>query len=112
MNKILFIGAGNMAYAIACGISNAKLVNDENIFLFDKNPEQLSKFPSTFSKSDDLNEAISMSDYVVVLSKGPSIVKNIYKIELDKKGIPTENRKDNKFNYYFDLIYKELDNIV
>lgn len=53
-----------------------------------------------------------MADYVVVLSKGPSIVKNIYKIELDNKDKPTINRKDSKFNYYFDLIYKELDNIV
>ena len=59
-----------------------------------------------------IGEAISMADYVVVLSKGPSIVKNIYKIELDNKSLPTLNRKDNKFNYYFDLIYKELDNIV
>lgn len=67
---------------------------------------------TTIMVTHDISEAISMADYVVVLSKGPSIVKNIYKIELDNKDIPTKNRKDNKFNYYFDLIYKELDNIV
>lgn len=67
---------------------------------------------TTIMVTHDLNEAISMADYVVVLSKGPSIVKNIYKIDLDNKGLPTENRKDSKFNYYFDLIYGELDNIV
>jgi NitT/TauT family transport system ATP-binding protein len=60
----------------------------------------------------DLNEAISMADYVVVLSKGPSIVKNMYKIDLECKGSPSTRRKDSKFNYYFDLIYGELDNIV
>lgn len=67
---------------------------------------------TTIMVTHDLNEAISMADYVVVLSKGPSVVKNIYKIDLDNKGLPTDNRKDNKFNYYFDLIYGELDNIV
>ena len=67
---------------------------------------------TTIMVTHDLQEAIAMADYVVVLSKGPSIVKNVYKIELDNKGLPTLNRKDNKFNYYFDLIYKDLDNIV
>ena len=67
---------------------------------------------TTIMVTHDLNEAISMADYVVVLSKRPSVVKNIYKIDLDNKGLPTDNRKDNKFNYYFDLIYGELDNIV
>lgn len=67
---------------------------------------------TTIMVTHDLQEAIAMADYVIVLSKGPSIVKNIYKIELDNKRLPTLNRKDNKFNYYFDLIYKDLDNIV
>ena len=67
---------------------------------------------TTIMVTHDLHEAIAMADYVVVLSKGPSIVKNIYKIELDNNDLPTLNRKDNKFNYYFDLIYKDLDNIV
>ena len=67
---------------------------------------------TTIMVTHDLQEAIAMADYVVVLSKGPSIVKNVYKIDLDNKGLPTLNRKDNKFNYYFDLIYKDLDNIV
>lgn len=67
---------------------------------------------TTIMVTHDLQEAIAMADYIVVLSKGPSIVKNIYKIELDNKGLPTLNRKDNKFNYYFDLIYKDLDTIV
>ena len=49
---------------------------------------------TTIMVTHDLNEAISMADYVVVLSKGPSVVKNIYKIDLDSKGLPTENRKD------------------
>lgn len=67
---------------------------------------------TTIMVTHDLNEAISMADYVVVLSKGPSIVKNMYKIDLECKGSPSTRRKDSKFNYYFDLIYGELDNIV
>lgn len=67
---------------------------------------------TTIMVTHDLNEAISMADYVIVLSKGPSIIKNIYKIDLDNKDLPTKNRKDNKFNYYFDLIYEDLDKIV
>ena len=67
---------------------------------------------TTIMVTHDLNEAISMADYVVVLSKGPSIVKNMYKIDLECKGSPSTRRKDSNFNYYFDLIYGELDNIV
>ena len=76
MKKILFIGAGNMAYAIACGIANAKLVKDENIILFDKNEEQLKKFPSTFSLASDLNDAISAADYVFFSVK-PQNIKEV-----------------------------------
>lgn len=67
---------------------------------------------TTIMVTHDINEAIAMADYVIVLSKGPSVVKNIYSIDLEKKGLPSQNRKDNKFNYYFDLVYKDLDNIV
>ncbi len=60
----------------------------------------------------DISSAISMADKIIVLSKGPSIIKNIYQIKLTKKDIPTINRQDDKFNYYYDLIMKDLDNIV
>lgn len=55
-----------------------------------------------------IGEAISMADKVVVLSKGPAKVKSIYKIELDNKNIPTNNRKDKKFEFYYSLISKDL----
>ena len=67
---------------------------------------------TTIMVNHDLNEAISMADYVVVLSKGPSTVKNMYKIDLNCKELPSAKRKDINFNYYFDLIYKELDTVV
>lgn len=58
----------------------------------------------------DIAESVSVASKVIVLSKGPSIIKNIYNIELDNKDIPTNNRKDNKFNYYNEMIWKDLDN--
>lgn len=67
---------------------------------------------TTIMVTHDIGEAISMADKVIVLSKGPSIIKNIYNIELDKKDIPTKNRKDNKFNYYYDMIWKDMDTNV
>lgn len=57
----------------------------------------------------DIAEAISMSDRIILLSKRPAIIKNIYNIELEKKLNPTENRKDKNFVKYYEMIWKELD---
>lgn len=57
----------------------------------------------------DIAEAISLSDRIVVMSKRPSIVKNIYDVELENKSNPIENRKDKKFSYYYDILWRELD---
>lgn len=65
---------------------------------------------TTIMVTHDIGEAISMADKVIVLSKCPSVVKNSYYIELDKKDCPIKNRKDKRFNYYYDLIWKDLDN--
>lgn len=50
-----------------------------------------------------------MSDRVIVISKRPGVVKSIYNIELDKKLTPINNRKDKKFNFYYDKIWRDLD---
>lgn len=66
---------------------------------------------TTLMVTHDISEAISMADKVVVLSKSPAVVKSIYNIELDNKDLPTINRKDSKFNYYYDLIWNDLNNV-
>lgn len=66
---------------------------------------------TTVMVTHDIGEAISMADKVVVLSKSPAVVKSIYNIELDNKDLPTINRKDSKFNYYYDLIWNDLNNV-
>ena len=64
---------------------------------------------TTIMVTHDIGEAISMADKVIVLSKSPAKIKSVYNIELINKELPTSNRKDEKFNYYYDLIWKELD---
>ena len=57
----------------------------------------------------DINEAISMGDKVIVLSNRPAYIKNIYNIEMDNKTIPSKNRNNPKFNYYYNLIWKDFE---
>lgn len=56
-----------------------------------------------------IGEAISMSDRVVVLSKRPAVVKNIYEINLTGKSTPINNRKCPEFSLYYDKIWRDLD---
>ncbi len=57
----------------------------------------------------DIAEAVSLADRVIVLSKRPCTVKSIYDISLNNKTNPIDNRKDSKFNYYYDMIWRDLD---
>lgn len=57
----------------------------------------------------DLAEAISMADRIVVLSKRPSVIKNIYEINLSDKSTPINNRKCKEFAHYYDLIWRDID---
>ena len=85
MKKILFIGAGNMANAIASGISKSKIVNDKDIILFDKNVEQYSKFNSEFSYAKDLNSGILLADYIFISVKPQNIKEVLSEINVDIK---------------------------
>ncbi len=57
----------------------------------------------------DISEAVAMANKVYVLSKRPSTVKKVYKIELENSTNPINNRKDKKFMEYYDVLWKELD---
>lgn len=58
----------------------------------------------------DISEAISMSDYVVVLSKRPGTIKSVYKIVLTcSEHTPIKNREAPEFRGYFNKIWQELD---
>ena len=64
---------------------------------------------TTILISHDIAECVSMCDRIIVLSKRPAIVKKEIKIKLKENKIPSENRKDELFNYYYDLVWSDLD---
>ncbi|MDA8228304.1 MAG: ABC transporter ATP-binding protein [Desulfitobacterium hafniense] len=58
----------------------------------------------------DIAESISMADRVIVLSKRPGTVKNIYEISLScDNRTPLCSREAPEFRAYFQNIWKELD---
>lgn len=58
----------------------------------------------------DIPESISMADRVIVLSKRPATIKNIYDIRLScAKRTPICSRDTPEFKTYFNHIWKELD---
>lgn len=67
---------------------------------------------SAIMVTHDLAEAISMADRVIVLTKRPARIKNIYNIEFEERLSPLEIRKTNKFFEYYDLIWKDIDKNV
>ena len=56
----------------------------------------------------DIEEAICMSDRILLLSKAPSRIIKEYKIDIDKSLTPIEKRLDSMMNYYFKKILKDF----
>lgn len=67
---------------------------------------------TTILISHDIAECVSFCDRIIVLSKRPAVIKNVYSIDLEQKSIPSKNRRDKLFNYYYDLIWSDLDKNV
>ena len=67
---------------------------------------------SAIMVTHDIAEAISLSQRIILLTKRPATIKEIYEINLEENKTPTENRKDKNFIKYYDAIWKELDNHV
>jgi NitT/TauT family transport system ATP-binding protein len=58
----------------------------------------------------DISESISMSDRVILLSKRPGTVKNVYTIKLScNNRTPLSSREAPEFRYFFQEIWKGLD---
>ncbi len=64
---------------------------------------------TTILVTHNIEEAITFSDKVIILSKRPSTIKNIINIDIHNDESIYNRRKDIKYNYYFDLIWKDLD---
>lgn len=56
----------------------------------------------------DINEAISMSDKIIVLSARPGRVKTIHTLDFDKKLTPFERRNSKNTKKLFDTIWSEI----
>ncbi len=59
----------------------------------------------------DIAEAISMCDRIIILTNRPGTIKEIIDISLDCQGerTPLKTRESDKFKYYFNKLWKELD---
>ncbi len=64
---------------------------------------------TTIIISHDIAECVSLCDRVAIMSKRPGTIKNIYDINLLNKELPSINRTDDKFYYYYDILWKEID---
>lgn len=81
-----------------------RLAVSDDVYRIIKNEKK-----SAIMVTHDIAEAVSMSDRIIVLTGRPSKIKSIYEIKLENKSTPINNRKDNKFSYYYDTIWKDID---
>lgn len=64
---------------------------------------------TTIMVTHDLSEALSISSRVIVISKRPSKIKNIYSLNFDKDLSPLERRNTNIFNEYLNILWRDID---
>lgn len=67
---------------------------------------------SAIMVTHNLEEALTMSDTIIVLSKRPSHIKNIYVLDFDKDLSAMEKKKTDLFLKYYNLIWKDIDENV
>lgn len=66
---------------------------------------------TTILISHDIAEAISLSDRVVVLSKRPGSIKEIYDILIPQETLPSRKRQTLEFNKLYKQIWSEIDHV-
>ena len=77
--KMLFVGGGNIAGAVACGLVNGKSVPAEFITVYDINETQLVKFKQIGIKTTTSLESGLQNAEVVFLAVKPNIVASVMK---------------------------------
>ena len=65
-----------MASAIAGGIVNSKMIEPEQIYLYDKNVNQYAKFNFNYSSVDSIESGVNIADYIF-LSVKPQNIKEV-----------------------------------
>lgn len=56
----------------------------------------------------DIQEAISMSDRIIILSHRPAVVRRVLTLDFAPDLTPFERRESKQFSHYFDIVWKEL----
>ena len=56
----------------------------------------------------DISEAISMADRVIVLTRRPATIKNVYVFKTDKSILPLKRRESKDFGEKFETLWREL----
>lgn len=67
---------------------------------------------SAIMVTHNLEEALTMSDTIIVLSGRPSHIKNIYVLDFDKNLSAMEKKKTDLFLKYYNQIWKDIDSHV
>ena len=67
---------------------------------------------TTIMITHNIEEAISIADTVIVLSKRPATIKKIFDINLTDKSTPLHNRTCPEFNDYYKLIWQEFEHEI
>jgi len=81
-----------------------RLSVSEDVFKIIKN-EKI----TTIIISHDIGEVVSLCNRIIVFTKRPATIKNIYKIEFENNISPIEKRKIQEFYTYYNTIWKDLD---
>lgn len=55
----------------------------------------------------DISEAVSMADKIIVLTKRPATINKVFEVDLKEK-TPLLRRKESKFSYWFDSVWREI----
>ncbi len=67
---------------------------------------------SVIMVTHNIEEAISMANKIIILTKRPAKIKKVINIELENPSTPINNINDKKFKFYFNSIWKEIDENV
>ncbi len=79
VTKMLFIGSGNIASAVACGFVNSKSVEAETITIYNRNSNKFEKFEKLGIKTSlNLSEAVQGAKFIFLAVK-PNIVAQVMK---------------------------------
>ena len=82
----------------------SSLAISEDIYRIIKNEKK-----TAIMVTHNIEQAITMSDKIIVFTKRPAKVKKIYSISFNRELSPLERRKQEWFSTYFDQIWRDLD---